>query len=108
MYNNISSSFENILFQYFIFGIDGEEIIFENFKASLYMISSIDTFNASTFILLLSKNNDKILIDKINDKKYSFEIIIEKDNPKTCALIIYDDKLRRAEKIKKIKEKICL
>jgi hypothetical protein len=104
--HNIAGSFQNMTFQYYIVNPEEETgVDFGNCEAEIFMVANL-SFDRLNMFFLLSKNNDKKLLDKVEDKRYSFEIMMDNEKPLVCALIVDDDRLRRAEKLKKIKDKI--
>jgi len=98
-----SNLFEKIIFKYFIFDFD-KEIDFGFFDAELIMQYNLP-FDIPILYMILPNDNNKI-VDKICDTQYNFEIIMDEENSIYCGLIIENNKIKRAEKLKKIKSKI--
>ena len=98
-----TSFFEKITYKYYIREY-GKDVDFGFFDAIMVMEHNL-TFDRPYLYLFLPKDKPQI-VNKINDNNFSFEIFIDEENPRICAMVIDDNKLKRAEKLKKIKNKI--
>ena len=70
----------------------------------LVMINDVSYAKLKLFMIIPKTNHN---ITKSLDEHYGFEVLIDEENPSLITLAIIDNKIKRFEKLKKIKDKIC-
>ena len=102
-----SNIFDRIVYNYMILGIDKDLHNGLINNCVFFMVSDM-SFDRKEFHLKIPKSSNNMIVDAIN-KKYTSEVYIDEITGSSVGMILVmmDNKLKRLNKLKKIKNKIC-
>jgi len=99
--------FKNIRYLYIMKHLETTEPDFGYLDACDFFMEACLPMDYIVYHLKVPKLNDKILFG-MNNKQYEFEVVLEGDGESVrLYVVMIDSRLKRSQKLRKLKEKIC-